>query len=44
MAPAGLYLGTRTGEVFGSPDGGETWSELTRHLPPVLCVKATVLA
>ncbi len=44
LNPAGLYLGTRTGEVFGSPDGGETWSELTRHLPPVLCVKATVLA
>jgi hypothetical protein len=43
MDPAGLYLGTRTGEVFGSVDGGETWSELTRHLPPVLCVKAAVL-
>jgi photosystem II stability/assembly factor-like uncharacterized protein len=44
MDPAGLYLGTRTGEVFGSVDGGETWNELTRHLPPVLCVKAAVLA
>ena len=43
LAPTGLYLGTRTGEVFGSVDGGETWSELARHLPPVLCVRAAVL-
>jgi hypothetical protein len=41
--PAGLYVGTRTGEVFGSPDSGATWQELARHLPPVLCVKTAVL-
>ena len=43
LDPAGLYLGTRTGEVFGSPDAGESWRELARHLPPVLCVKTAVL-
>lgn len=43
LDPAGLYVGTRTGDVFGSPDGGETWNELSRHLPPVLCVKTAVL-
>lgn len=43
LDPAGLYFGTRTGEVFGSPDAGESWQELARHLPPVLCVKTAVL-
>jgi hypothetical protein len=43
LDPAGLYVGTRTGEVFGSPDAGESWRELARHLPPVLCVKTAVL-
>jgi hypothetical protein len=43
LAPTGLYFGTRTGEVFASADGGESWRELARHLPPVVCVKPTVL-
>lgn len=43
LDPVGLYFGTRTGEVFGSADGGESWRELARHLPPVLCVKTAVL-
>ncbi|HEY2427322.1 MAG TPA: hypothetical protein VGI06_00215 [Acidimicrobiales bacterium] len=43
LDPAGLYVGTRTGEIFASPDAGETWRELTRHLPPVVCVKTAVL-
>jgi hypothetical protein len=43
LDPTGLYVGTRTGEVFGSADGGESWRELARHLPPVLCVKTAVL-
>jgi hypothetical protein len=43
LEPAGLYLGTRTGEVFASADAGESWRELARHLPPVLCVKTAVL-
>ena len=43
LDPAGLYVGTRTGEVFASPDSGESWSEVARHLPPVLCVKPAVV-
>ena len=43
LEPTGLYLGTRTGDVFASGDAGATWQELARHLPPVLCVKAAVL-
>jgi len=41
--PTGLYIGTRTGEIFASPDAGESWTELARHLPPVLCVKTAVV-
>ncbi|MCU1352177.1 MAG: glycosyl hydrolase repeat-containing glycosyl hydrolase [Acidimicrobiales bacterium] len=43
LDPAGLYVGTRTGEVYASPDAGDTWQELASHLPPVLCVKTAVL-
>jgi hypothetical protein len=43
LDPAGLYVGTRTGEVYASPDAGESWREVARHLPPVLCVKPAVL-
>src|SRR5581483_6791846 len=43
LDPAGLYVGTRTGDVFASPDAGASWQELARHLPPVVCVKTAVL-
>jgi hypothetical protein len=43
LDPTGLYVGTRTGDIFTSPDAGESWRELARHLPPVLCVKTAVL-
>ena len=38
--PAGLYFGTRTGEVYGSIDDGESWRLLADHLPPVMSVRA----
>jgi photosystem II stability/assembly factor-like uncharacterized protein len=38
--PAGVYFGTRSGEVFASADEGETWSTVVAHLPDVLCVRA----
>ncbi|HVS66551.1 MAG TPA: exo-alpha-sialidase [Thermoanaerobaculia bacterium] len=40
--PLGLYFGAESGEVFGSPDGGETWSTLAEHLPPVYSVRCAV--
>lgn len=43
-APAGVYFGTRSGKVFVSADDGDSWSLVTEGLPPVLCVKAAVLA
>jgi photosystem II stability/assembly factor-like uncharacterized protein len=38
--PAGLYFGTRSGEVWGSADDGDSWQLLAEHLPPVLSVRA----
>jgi photosystem II stability/assembly factor-like uncharacterized protein len=37
--PAGVCFGTNTGSVFFSGDEGESWDEIARHLPTVLCVE-----
>jgi len=37
---AGLYVGGRNGTVFASADEGETWREIHRDLPDVMCVRA----
>ncbi len=41
--PVGVYFGTRNGQVFASPDEGESWTQLAAHLPGVLCVRAAVI-
>jgi hypothetical protein len=41
--PVGVYLGTRSGEVYASRDEGEHWQLVAAHLPDVLCVRAAVL-
>lgn len=38
--PAGVYFGTRAGEVYASRDEGESWQQVAAHLPDVLCVRA----
>jgi photosystem II stability/assembly factor-like uncharacterized protein len=35
-----LYFGATSGDVFGSPDAGASWSTLATRLPPVLSVAA----
>jgi photosystem II stability/assembly factor-like uncharacterized protein len=40
---AGIYFGSRGGEVFASRDEGETWSQVAGHLPDVLSVRAAVV-
>ncbi|MGH9118762.1 MAG: WD40/YVTN/BNR-like repeat-containing protein [Acidimicrobiales bacterium] len=42
--PAGVYFGTRTGDVFASRDEGDTWSAVANFLPDVLVVRAATLA
>ncbi|GAA4508095.1 WD40/YVTN/BNR-like repeat-containing protein [Nonomuraea ferruginea] len=40
---AGLFFGTRGGEVYRSADDGASWSLVASHLPDVLTVRAAVL-
>ena len=41
--PVGVYIGSRDGSVYASPDEGETWVPVAEHLPDVLCVRAATL-
>jgi hypothetical protein len=43
LDPAGLYFGTRTGQLYASADEGGHWQTLAGWLPPVVCVKAAVV-
>ncbi|HVR41818.1 MAG TPA: exo-alpha-sialidase [Thermoanaerobaculia bacterium] len=43
LQPAGVYFGTRSGKLFGSPDEGDEWTELADGLPPVVSVRAVTL-
>jgi photosystem II stability/assembly factor-like uncharacterized protein len=43
MDSCGVYFGTTGGQVYGSADGGDTWSALVRDLPPVLSVEVQTL-
>lgn len=38
-----LYFGTTTGQLWMGRDGGEEWSCVFDSLPPIHCVKATVV-
>jgi photosystem II stability/assembly factor-like uncharacterized protein len=41
--PAGVYFGTRNGELYASADEGDSWRLVASHLPDVLCVRAAVV-
>jgi photosystem II stability/assembly factor-like uncharacterized protein len=40
----GIYFGTTGGQVYVSPDAGDTWSTIVHDLPPVLSVEVQTLA
>jgi hypothetical protein len=40
---AGVYFGTSGGELYASPDEGETWASIASHLPQILSVETMVL-
>ena len=44
LPEAGVYFGTRSGKVFASTNGGDRWRLVADGLPPVLCVRAAVIA
>jgi len=39
----GVYVGTTGGQVYVSPDGGDSWEAAVRDLPPVLSVEVQTL-
>ncbi|MGZ4787109.1 MAG: WD40/YVTN/BNR-like repeat-containing protein [Terriglobales bacterium] len=39
----GIYFGTTGGQVYCSPDGGDSWQAIVRDLPAVLSVEAQTL-
>jgi photosystem II stability/assembly factor-like uncharacterized protein len=40
---SGVYFGTTGGQVYCSPDSGDTWSPIVRDLPAVLSVEVQTL-
>jgi photosystem II stability/assembly factor-like uncharacterized protein len=43
LEDCGIYFGTTGGQVYCSPDGGDTWKAIVRDLPPVLSVEVQTL-
>jgi len=43
LNPAGIYFGTRSGQLWGSRDGGASWALAASGLPPIVCVKSAVV-
>jgi photosystem II stability/assembly factor-like uncharacterized protein len=39
----GIYFGTTGGQVYASPDGGDTWTPIVQNLPSVLSVEVQAL-
>ena len=39
----GFYFGTSTGQVFGSRDEGDSWTEIASYLPAISSVEVAVL-
>lgn len=42
--PAGVYFGTRLGEVYASRDDGDSWTMIASHLPDILSVRVAQVA
>ncbi|MCA1187438.1 exo-alpha-sialidase [Saccharopolyspora sp. 6M] len=38
--PAGVYFGSRSGEVYAGGDDGDRWERIAAHLPDVLSLRA----
>jgi hypothetical protein len=43
LPSCGLYFGTTGGQVYASPDGGDTWTTAAHDLPRVLSVEVQTL-
>jgi hypothetical protein len=43
LDPCGIYFGTTGGQVYVSPDAGDSWTPIVHDLPPVLSVEVQTL-
>jgi len=43
LDPCGVYFGTTGGQVYVSPNGGDSWSPIVRDLPSVVSVEVQTL-
>jgi photosystem II stability/assembly factor-like uncharacterized protein len=43
LPECGVYFGTTGGQVYASPDSGDTWAPVVRDLPAVLSVEVQTL-
>src|SRR5881296_1153858 len=43
LDPCGIYFGTSGGQVYASPNAGDTWEPIVRDLPAVLSVEAQAI-
>jgi hypothetical protein len=41
--PCGVYVGTNTGQLFASRDGGDSWNLIADFLPPIFGVTTAVI-
>ncbi|HEV3512971.1 MAG TPA: protein kinase [Candidatus Sulfotelmatobacter sp.] len=41
--PHGLYLGTRSGQLYGSRDEGKTWHRILEGLPSIVCLRTGIV-
>jgi len=39
----GVYVGTSTGQLFASTDGGDSWTEIASYLPPINSVEVALV-
>jgi serine/threonine protein kinase len=40
--PAGIYFGTRSGQLFASRDDGKNWHRILEGLPSIVCVRCAM--
>jgi serine/threonine protein kinase len=43
LDPAGLYFGTRSGQLFASRDEGRSWERIVEGFPSIVCVRSAVI-
>jgi hypothetical protein len=44
LEPCGVYFGTTGGQIYASPNGGNSWEPIVRDLPRVLSVEVQTVS